>query len=336
MNSQRIEAVAARWVIRRQAEHWSEAEESQLNEWLAQSVAHRVAYIRLDTVWVGTERLRALGAGVPTGTIPRPKQHDRAGNRSAALIRRLSDRWDGWARWGAAAAVILAVVTGVTWYSSVARATDYATRVGQVKTFKLADGSQVVLDTDSHITVSIDGHARRIKLLAGEAYFKVANDRSRLFVVGVGATQITDVGTEFSVRRQAQEMRVFVTEGRVALASNSNGIMGEPTFVEAGTVAQTIKSKIVTRRVSDAEQEQLLSWQSGFVFFRDAELTEAVSELNRYRTQKIVVADPSLASLRVGGRFRATNAEAFLALLQERFPVVVEEHDTQILIKRRP
>jgi transmembrane sensor len=335
MNSQRIEAVAARWVIRRQAEDWSEAEESQLDEWLAQSVAHRVAYIRLQSVWVGIERLRAVGAGVPKGTIPLPKQHDGAICRNPALTQRLSNRWARWGRWGAAAALVLAVVTGVTWYSTVARA-DYATRVGQVKTFRLADGSQVILDTNSHIAVSIDEHARHIRLLAGEAYFKVANDRARPFVVGVGAAQITDVGTEFSVRRQAGEIRVLVTEGRVALASNNNGSLGDPIFVEAGSVAQTSKSKILTRRVSDTEQEQLLSWQSGLVFFRDAELSEAVNELNRYRTQKIVVADPSIASIRVGGRFRATNAEAFLALLQERFPVVVEANDTQILLKRRP
>jgi transmembrane sensor len=336
MNSQRIEAAAARWVIRRQAEDWSEAEESQLDEWLAQSVAHRVAYIRLQSVWGGMERLRAVGAGVPRGTIPRPKQHDGAIRPSAVSTQRLSGRWDRWGRWGAAAALVLAVITGVTWYSSVARATDYATRVGQVKTFKLADGSQVILDTNSHISVSMDRHARHIRLLAGEAYFKVASDRSRPFVVGVGAARITDVGTEFSVRRQAGEMRVLVTEGRVALVSNDNGSLGDPIFVEAGNIAQTSKSKILTRRVSDTEQEQLLSWQSGFVYFRDAALSEAVNELNRYRTQKIVVADPAIASIRVGGRFRASNAEAFLALLQERFPVVVEANDTQILLRRRP
>ena len=80
MGSQAIEAAAASWVVRRQADDWSDAEEAQLTRWLMESVAHRVAYIRLDTVWRDTGRLKALGAGVPRGCIPPPKQRDGARN----------------------------------------------------------------------------------------------------------------------------------------------------------------------------------------------------------------------------------------------------------------
>jgi transmembrane sensor len=337
VDSQATEAVAAAWIIKRQADDWSEADESQLNRWLAESVAHRVAYIRLDTVWRDTERLKALGAGVPRGTIPPPKQRNDARDRKATLIQTLRYRGDiRWSRWGVAAALAFAMITGVTWYSSKARATDYATGVGQLKTIVLADGSQVTLNTESHISVLMHADERQINLVAGEVYFNVTKDRSRPFVIRVADKQVTAVGTEFSVRREAEDMQVLVTVGRVSLASISAGMVRDPTFVEAGTLAQTMKSKILTRRVSDAEQEQLLSWQNGFVFFRDTGLTDAVTELNRYRKQKIVIADSSIASIRIGGRFRSTNAEAFLALLQERFPVVVEEHGTSIVLKRRP
>jgi transmembrane sensor len=78
LDSEAIEAAAATWIIKRQADDWSEAKESRLNLWLAKSLAHRVAYIRLDTVWRNTERLKVLGVGVPTGTIPPP---DGARNR---------------------------------------------------------------------------------------------------------------------------------------------------------------------------------------------------------------------------------------------------------------
>jgi transmembrane sensor len=83
VDSQQIEAAAAGWIIRRQADDWSDVDESQLNQWLAESVAHRVAYIRLDSVWRDTGRLRALGAGIPRGTIPPPKSHHGVAQRPA-------------------------------------------------------------------------------------------------------------------------------------------------------------------------------------------------------------------------------------------------------------
>jgi transmembrane sensor len=333
MDSQAIEAAAARWIVRRQDDGWSAADESSLNRWLEESVAHRVAYLRLNTVWQDMERLKALAAGVRKGTIPPPR--DGTPYRKPSLIEHLRDRGDiKWSRIAAVAVVVFATITGVTWYSSMARATDYATLVGQVKTIELADGSQVILNTESHISVSM--RRRQINLIAGEVYFKVAKNRARPLVIAVGERQVTDVGTEFSVRREGGEIRVLVTEGRVAVASINGGAVGDPTFVDAGTLAETMKSRIVCRRASDTEREQLLSWQSGFVFFRDTVLSDAVTELNRYRRQKMVIVDPSIASIRIGGRFRSTNADAFLALLQERFPVLVEQHETSIVLKRRP
>lgn len=337
MHSQTIEAAAAGWVIKRESDDWSEAEESRLNRWLTESVAHRVAYVRLETVWRGTERLRALGAGVPRGTVPPPKQRKAAPERKTTLIEELRHRSDiRWSRWGLAATLALAMIAGANWYLSPARAADhYSTLVGQLKTVKLADGSQVTLNTESHISVALRAHRREVELLAGEAYFKVAKDGSRPFVIRVGDRLVTAVGTEFSVRREVEETRILVTEGRVSLESAVAGVGGGPTYLDAGGLARTMKSEILTRRVSDSEKEQLLSWKTGFVFFRDTDLSDAVSELNRYRTQKIVIADPAIASIRIGGRFSSTNAEVFLSLLQEGFPVVVEEQDRIIVLRRR-
>jgi transmembrane sensor len=77
----------------------------------------------------------------------------------------------------------------------------------------------------------------------------------------------------------------------------------------------------------------LLSWRDGFVEFRDTTLSDAVAEFNRYRVRKILIADPSIASVRISGKFRSGNAEAFLWLLQKGFPVTVEEQQEHTVLK---
>jgi transmembrane sensor len=69
-DSEGIEQEAARWVVRRDDRTWTEADQAQLDAWLAQHIAHRVAFIRLEVAWRKAARLRALGSGVPAGVIP--------------------------------------------------------------------------------------------------------------------------------------------------------------------------------------------------------------------------------------------------------------------------
>jgi transmembrane sensor len=69
-DSEQIEQEAALWVVRRDNRAWTEADQAQLDAWLAQDVAHRVAFVRLEAAWGKAARLRALGAGVPSGVIP--------------------------------------------------------------------------------------------------------------------------------------------------------------------------------------------------------------------------------------------------------------------------
>jgi transmembrane sensor len=79
----------------------------------------------------------------------------------------------------------------------------------------------------------------------------------------------------------------------------------------------------------------MLSWREGFVELHDTTLSDAVAEFNRYRAQPLSIADPSIASLRISGRFRSTNSDAFLWLLQQGFPVIAEERQGHIVLRRR-
>lgn len=83
------------------------------------------------------------------------------------------------------------------------------------------------------------------------------------------------------------------------------------------------------------EAEEVLSWRAGYIVFRDTTLQEAVAEFNRYNTRKIVIEDPAIGTIRIGGNFHSNNTEAFLALIQGGFPISVEEGSDRVILRAR-
>jgi transmembrane sensor len=211
----------------------------------------------------------------------------------------------------------------------------YTTPVGGLETLDLADGSRVILNTNTTIRVHLQRTQRRIDLESGEAYFSVATDPSRPFVVFVSKKAVTALGTDFAVRRTSDELQLVVTQGRVELTTTNTPLSPRVAILPAGTVTRTLGSEVLTNRASEAEMQVLVGWRDGFVEFHDTPLSDAVAEFNRYRARKILVADPSIASVRISGKFRSGNADAFLWLLQKGFPVTVEEQKENTLLKHR-
>jgi hypothetical protein len=84
-----------------------------------------------------------------------------------------------------------------------------------------------------------------------------------------------------------------------------------------------------------AIKEKRVSTRDGYVVFDDAELGDVVEEFNRNNERKIIIADPSLATIHLGGNLRSSNTEAFLALLQVGFPIIVEQTEDKVVLKRR-
>src|SRR5262245_4772154 len=64
------EEAAATWLLRRSSPQWSERDQAELDQWLAASAGHLVSFMRLESVWTETERLRSIASGLPKGQIP--------------------------------------------------------------------------------------------------------------------------------------------------------------------------------------------------------------------------------------------------------------------------
>ena len=339
MDSGTIEETAAQWVLRQHEGAWTAADAERLEVWLEESVLHRVAFIRLDTVWQAIPRLKVLGAGQPKGVVPPPGAFKAPASRPTVEpgAQARYPYFTRWKRWAALAASVALALLGGSYLllSQVSAANYYSTPIGGLATVPLADGSTMSLNTETRIRVSLGKHERRVDLESGEAYFVVAKDSSRPFVIYVGAKQLKALGTEFSVRRAADDLQVYVAAGRVVLTTSPQGASDGSVSLEAGMVAKTVKSEVLVSQATPTQLEDALSWRTGFVTFHDTELIEAVAEFNRYRARKIVIVDPTIASLRIAGKFRSGNADAFLWLLQKGFPVTVEEQERRTVLKRR-
>jgi len=335
-----IEATAADWLARRDGGAWTTGDDASLAAWLDADVAHRVAFLRLQAVWAETSRLQALGAGRVGAGMPLRVVHDEAGDAftdlaSLTFAPRTSSPPRRHGMWiGAALAACLALVAGGAWFVSVPiDPMDVRTATGITRTVALADGSQTTLASDTAIEVRMSRRERHIALTAGEAFFEAAKDPQRPFVVEAGDRRVVAVGTRFSVRRDADALRVVVTEGTVRLEPLGDAIRQPTTLLPAGSVATVRRDAVLVRSLSLAEVEELVDWRSGRLVFRDTALTDAVAEFNRFNTRQIVIADATVGALRIGGSFRWENAEGFVRLLERGFPVEAEYGRERIVLR---
>jgi transmembrane sensor len=209
----------------------------------------------------------------------------------------------------------------------------YRSDIGAIKVMSLADGSTVTLNTNTVLHVRLSDTSRRIDLERGEAFFQVAKDPGRPFFVSAAGERVIAVGTQFSVFRRTADTRVVVTEGKVKIEEFEDGTVVSPaTELPAGGIAQVSSAGVLVKQGSLAEAEAYTSWRSGYITLNDTELATAVAEFNRYNKKQLVIGDPSIATLRVGGSLRAANVEAFVRVLEQGFPVRAQDQGDRIVL----
>jgi transmembrane sensor len=330
---------AAFWAVRL-GEEASAADGEAFAEWLGADEANALAWEDASRAWHCFDDAEAAEADEGLAAL-----------RAEALAARPAGA-PRWAGYGAAAAALVAAVAAVALLAprpgtdpgaggglasrdalapsalAVRGGADFATGTGSSRTIALADGSRVTLDTQSAIDLAFAPGGRTIRLIRGRAFFAVAPDRQRPFRVEAGSLEVVALGTRFAVRVVEDGMDVMLVEGRVAV-----GVPGgvEPAVLQPGQLLVARGGSATIGAAPPAEEA--LSWQRGFVTFRDDTLAAAAAELNRYSGEQLVVRDPVIAGLRVSGMFRTGDPERFGRALAEIHPVrVVRRPDRSIEI----
>jgi len=305
------------------------AQRERFETWLAADPAHRAAYTSVDRAWAGMANVgvdeRILSMRRAALAAPRRPRH-------------------GWLHPTAIAASIIAVaglVAGILLlqspWSTDPNAAEFATQVGERSSISLPDGSTVALDTDSRIKVAFNGQVRRVRLLAGQAWFEVAKNQARPFVVEAGDRKVTAHGTAFDVRLDDHNgVRVTLIEGRVSVEALNPSGAGPNISVDhedllPGDQLIVTGARPATKRRTDVTKAT--SWREGQIIFDDDTLAAAVAEVNRYSAKKIILSDPRLASLRMSGVFIAGHSDSFVETVTGNFPIkVTSDSDGRLVL----
>ena len=304
-----IKAQAAAWLQQRDFGELDEIDEAKLEAWLAESHAHRAVYWRLKAAWHETYRLSVLRQR-NAADAPRPPLW-----RTPSLLLGLAAT--------VAAVFVLSISTLVALRNPQDRT--YSTPVGGHEIVRFSDGTQIELNTDTVLRAQMTTRERTVWLEKGEAFFRVKHDPARPMIVIAGPRRITDLGTEFLVHRDTDQLKVALFEGRVRFGA------ADLTPGDEATATATAIS-ISRRSVEDLTNE--IAWRNGVLAFRHATLAEAAKAFNRYNTKKLVLADQEIAHQAVGGTFRTSDLDGFTAVVKALLNLHVANEGNQIVISR--
>ncbi len=318
-----IEARAADWIAERDRHDGRLPAERQatMDQWLNESTAHRVAFLRLDQAWQRADRLRALQAAPAFASKPeRPRASARAWTWLARPpVRRVV------AGLSLAAFALVAVVS----LQPQQATQNFATARGQRSSIQLADGSRLTLNTATQLRTAVTAQTRQVWLESGEAFFDIAHDAKRPFVIHAGKQTVTVLGTKFSLYRDGDQLKVAVLEGRVQVQTEAQS---RPTVLTRDHAALADAGNVLVTQQSPQQTSASLGWLQGKLVFNEVSLAEAARQFNRYGAKQLVIKDEAAARIGIGGVFDAGNVEAFARLLHAGFGLEVQAEGEEIRV----
>ncbi len=323
---------------------WSDEDAAEFALWRARDPRHEAAVQRLEAARALLRELPYCDAADDLmaeadalANVPTADGNAAPGARAVLAFPTQPRR----RRWRVAASLVAACLIGVAAVQVSIRYADtppeslvYQT-AAERSTTDLADGSHIQFNQHSRAEVRFEAGARRVSLQQGEAYFEVAPDPARPFVVAAATVRVEAVGTAFNVRHAGDAVEVLVTEGTVRVTREDRP--HEPlllTHDQTARVALAFEAELpAAMAVNDFARRTQLAWQAPWLTFADTPLSEVVEEFNRYSPVQLELADAALAQRRIGGRFDAANAAAFAQILSAGGDVQLEPrgHDRIVL-----
>lgn len=319
-----IKAAAREWLVKFELEKPTAEERRRFHEWYAADPRHAAAYGRIERIWRMSAQMRDLASLEPLTDVGR-------GRRS-------------WLTAGAALAASVALVAVAVHFGLFSTWTRpsagyFATHIGELRTLKLADGSTVELGARSALTIAFNEAERRVSLTGGEAFFTVARNPQRPFIVTVGDKEVRVLGTAFEIRQQADGVHVAVTEGAVQLKQASRmdnqSVVSvasiEPVIIRAG---QKLNAKVgvAVFTPQPLSQPETAAWRHGRLVYVDAPLREVVADANRYSDRPITISDPSVAQLGVSVTYASDDLDGMLRALERSLPIEIDHAEGKAVV----
>lgn len=316
--SEALIQAAIGWAVRLNYSQPTPQDHLAFEQWLRADPLHGIAWQRVSGLRSFETGSGPLPSGLARATLA-TAQGMRTGQRHAQ--RRKALKLLAWAG--------VATTTGwlgrefTPWQRMLA---DASTRVGEQKTLNLDDGSVIVLNTDSAISIDLSGPSRLITLRRGELLITTGADVQaatrqggrRAFWVDTPYGRLQALGTRFTVRLGQGHARVTVQEGAVQLY---------PAGGAESVVAQAGESRNLGLggvQPGEAQAFGADDWAEGVIAGKDMRLEDLLAEMARYRQGRLVC-DPRVADLRVSGLFHVKDTDQALQFLAQTQPIKVSQ-----------
>lgn len=321
-----INTEASAWVARIESKQMTKQEHTEMLAWQKKSPLHRLSLERLITLWDDLDSLKQSQLFQASNT-----------KEPRILAKLITHR-------PAAAAVILfiAISSGLffkqlDFFNNTPQQPQlFSTDIGIQRTVSLPDGSRMQLNTNTQVEVRYTPSNRDIRLLHGEAFFDVEANTQRPFRVYAGAGLVRAVGTAFSVFLRRDNVEVAVVEGSVEVSSMLSDDIKPPTpkTQKSIPIATVSAGKLVqfNEKVNAVKDiKHTLSWRTGTLEFSGDPLNKVIEDISRYTNVNIIIIDPKLSDLRIGGYFRVGEVDALFEALEQSFGVHVEWNNNNIV-----
>jgi transmembrane sensor len=314
-------AGAAFWAERMQSDDHVENSPG-FQQWLTASEDNHDAWKRVCAAWIAFEEIQ------DDETVQ--------GLRAEALAFRPRRAMRSWIPFAAAAS--MALVVGGTFFVRHGLPVDtdgglpapvemaaYTTRIGETSQITLQDGTKLTLDTGTEIEVGFTETARLARLVKGQAFFEVTHDKTHPFRVAMADRVITVLGTKFNMRVVDGSAEVMLVQGSIGVRRGSDPAAPQGTELERLTPGQLmVAGGKGPDRVTHGDEAKELSWRQGLLRFDSTTIGEAAKAFNRYSSRRLVIDDPQIAALRIGGTFRSDDSAGFAKITGQLYGLKVK------------
>lgn len=294
---------AAHWFARLSDEPVAHGVHEAWCQWHAQSERNRLAWCYVERVSQRFAPLQgdAAGAAQTLEHLRHTRRSRRQVLRSLSIV--LGGAMLGWAGWRQ------------RWLPD-ALTTDYHTGTAVLGAQRLADGTQVWLNSGTALDVDYSATQRTVRLYAGEVLINTGRD-PRPFSVETAQGHLQPLGTRFSVRERGERTELSVFEGQVKATA---GVGGDTRVVAAGQALAFDAQRLFATEPARLERQ---AWAQGVLLANDTRLADFIAELATYRHGHLGV-DPRVADLRVMGTYPLHDTDQVLSMLEHVLPVRLE------------
>jgi transmembrane sensor len=321
-DANRLRRVAAAWFARLRGPD-AARHQAAFEAWRDADPGHRAAYDRLIAHW----NQAAVLSDFASVADARPERRTwRTWRTWLTGLTGLPDLAAGQWRWPRAIALgagLAAGVAAILWLGVQPQglplwgARRLETAVSEIRSVRLSDGSQVVLDTDTVVMTRLGPGDRRLDLVRGRARFDLVDDRRRPAIVAVAGRTVRARAAMFDIAL-SPERSVSIVPLRGDVELEPEGASRQPPLTLRPGVQWALRRPGTAARLGVVSPAEGL-WTSGLLSFRSTPLSRAAAEANRYSRRKIVLADPAIGALEVSGVFKSTATATFAASLAAMF-----------------